>query len=168
MPLGAFSQHGDQRSGFAGARAGPGEPRTMLDCQIPVSATSEGASVSAAMERIEAAEEAHCSLPCQHPTASLPGRRHPLLCGLWIVDCGLWIVDCGFRRDVAPSRMSRGEGPFGTTCQRDHKPCAVSRRKFHQTEALWLPHLSHQLIYLTFSSSSPSSSSKSPNPSSRF
>jgi hypothetical protein len=42
---------------------------------------------------------------------------------------------------------------IASTLDLGHKPCAVSRRKFRQREAFWLPHLSHQLIYITVSSS---------------
>jgi hypothetical protein len=71
FPLLSFNQHGDQHEGVAGARdaaRGACEPRTS-PLPLPASATSGATriqanqSVACRMERIEAAEEAHCSLP---------------------------------------------------------------------------------------------------------
>ena len=117
-----------------------------------------------------AAEEARCSLPWPVSTASLPGRRRPShSTPLPPLDppSVLTAQRVLSRHDVAPNTLSCSEC-CPPTLHRDHKPCAVSTRQFRQRGALWLPHLSHQLIYITVSSSSPAPSSKSPNPSSRI
>jgi len=117
------SQHGDQHGGVAGARGGGAgeergawwldlsEPRTSrtLDCQpvgqchlrpagaLPLrsQSTPRHTPPQSRMERIEAVEEAHCSLPSFH--SQLPQLLCKSTCGS---TCG-W-VEYGLRPDDAP------------------------------------------------------------------
>jgi hypothetical protein len=99
-----------------GRGGGPWEPRprtssTASQCHLGGPRPSANQISRCRMERIEAAEEAHCSLPRPASTASLPGRHrrhHP---------------SCGFRRDVVPNPHSCSEGSK-STLDLDHKPCA--------------------------------------------
>ena len=131
----------------------------VFDCQ-PVPPRARAQSESYPMERIEAAREAHCSLPYKHPRFAVTPPSTLVDLETVMPRPESRVVDCFWREF--------GNFHTHTSLGHDHKPCASSTRQFHQAEGVMAAssvspvNISNVLFFFSFSFS------KSPNPSSRF